>query len=348
MAVPRLIRQNQELLNQLIQFLKELKGDSRTALSEEDLVMEYIASSENYFFLDLVFIEYDAKLQTMKIKSHVEEVLPSRFRRLFVSAREAVNKNRTFKDYLTYKETAGSAKKKEEIYSFRFKYGYLLQFFDSEDYLPIENTFYGIPFDSETLYKNFMRYYRTNFSLKLQGEMYHSLRKTVIEALGVITYLYELELLKLKFINYEVNMEKDTEQIRKEGSFDLERLEEFIKINPAFFDQKYKVGLFSLGILIRLVMNIQNVNLGSTPFEKKMKGYHISGNDLEHLYVEALAKLEQYQGHYAYNNLRKFMTEYFNLEMPFMKKLSSSEISFYIVSGIELQFAFKSNFEIGE
>ncbi|NUM72205.1 MAG: hypothetical protein HUU43_15280, partial [Ignavibacteriaceae bacterium] len=84
------------------------------------------------------------------------------------------------------------------------------------------------------------------------------------------------------------------------------------------------------------------------PFERKLKGYHISGNDLENLYVEALAKLEQYQGLYAYQNLRAFMTEYFNLEMPGMKKLSSSEISFYTVSGIELQFTFKTNNDTGE
>ncbi|MBK8664242.1 MAG: hypothetical protein IPN18_21585 [Ignavibacteriales bacterium] len=80
------------------------------------------------------------------------------------------------------------------------------------------------------------------------------------------------------------------------------------------------MGVFCLGVLVQMVMNIQNANLGSTPFIKKLKGFQLSAKDVENVYVEALAKLQQYQGNYAYGNLRKFMTQYFNLEMPAIKK----------------------------
>ncbi|NUM72122.1 MAG: hypothetical protein HUU43_14850, partial [Ignavibacteriaceae bacterium] len=268
MAVPRLLTGNEAMLGSLVNFLKELKSNLKEAVSEEDIVMEYIASSENYFFLDLVFIDYDAKSQTMKIKSHVEEVLPSRFRTLFKEAREAVNDHITFTNFLAFEEFLQGSKKQAEIYKFRFRFGYLLQFFDDEDYSPIQNAFYGNKFREKNLFERFMNFYRDNYSLKLQGKPYHSLRKTVIEAIGVILYLSELGLLEFNKINYEVKMENKTENLKKESSFDLERLKEFIEANPQFFDRKYKIGLFTLGILIKLVMNIQNANLGSTPFER--------------------------------------------------------------------------------
>jgi CRISPR-associated protein Csh1 len=110
-------------------------------------------------------------------------------------------------------------------------------------------------------------------------------------------------------------------------------------------DTNYKVGIFSVGVMVRLLLNIQNANLSNTPFEKKLRGYNLSGELLKSIYVETLSKLSQYQGFYAYGNLREFVDEYFILNSHHLNKISNNELSFYFVAGLEFGSKFKSKKE---
>lgn len=117
--------------------------------------------------------------------------------------------------------------------------------------------------------------------------------------------------------------------------------------NNGFLDSEYKVGIFSVGILVRLLLNIQQVNLGNTPFEKKLKGYNLSAELLKNIYIEALSKISQYQSFYAYSNLHEFIDRYFILNIHKVNKISNNELSFYLVSGLEFGNQFK-NTEVNE
>ncbi|MBE2278816.1 MAG: hypothetical protein IAE91_00355 [Ignavibacteriaceae bacterium] len=68
----------------------------------------------------------------------------------------------------------------------------------------------------------------------------------------------------------------------------------------------------------------------------------MNGKDLQLIYVECLAKLSQYQGSNAYQNLRKFITEYFNLNINQIVVAPSSEVSFFFVTGMEMEFFFRN------
>jgi len=66
---------------------------------------------------------------------------------------------------------------------------------------------------------------------------------------------------------------------------------------------------------------------------------------MKNIYVETLEKIGQYQGFYAYGNLRGFINEYFVLKSNLLNKMSNNELSFYFVAGLELGNKFKTEKE---
>ncbi len=353
MAIPRVLVSDPETERQVYELFKEYnKVDRKDQDSYEDAMMLYMAEQKNLFNIDLIFYEKNMTTGAIKLKSLIEEVFPSRFRKIFIDAKDHVETHPAFALHLTFEEEdyggkKGKAKGEKITFRQRFKFGKLLNFFDKEDYSIIQAVFDGTAMSEEMLYSAFMNSYRENFNKKLQGKPYQSLRKLIIDAISVIYFLHYLGSLKINTTKNEVKMPQEIENPGK-GGIDLDALKAFIDDNPVFFNKDYKVGVFLLGILVKLVMNAQQFRLKNTPFEKKLKGYKIAGGDVENIYVEALSKLQQYYDTYAYGNLRKLMVEYFNLMLPEIKTASSAEISFYFVTGMETQFKFKSQTEPGE
>jgi CRISPR-associated protein Csh1 len=176
-----------------------------------------------------------------------------------------------------------------------------------------------------------------------------SVHWAILESHMVLNYFQQIEIITYnKNYKFEVNMNNEEQNdIRgKKKSIDIEKLTEFIKTNPGFFDQDYKVGIFSVGILIRQILNIQSASLGNTPFEKKLRGYDLNPEILRKIYLEALDKISQYQSFFAYSNLREFINKYFTLNSHLLNKISNNEISYYFVAGLEMGNNFKTEKEI--
>ena len=136
--------------------------------------------------------------------------------------------------------------------------------------------------------------------------------------------------------------EEEKEEISKKVSFDFEKLKSFISENEDFVKQDAPTGIFSLGVLVHLVFNMQQANLGSTPFEKKLKGMHITSRDVERIYTEAVEKVNQYSYQNTYKDLREFIAEKLRTNKKEISKMSNQEISFNFVCGLELGRKFKS------
>ena len=134
-----------------------------------------------------------------------------------------------------------------------------------------------------------------------------------------------------------------TQQTSK--SFLVDEFNNFIKEHREFFDSEEKIGLFALGVLIKYVMDFQYSNLGSTPFENKLHGYNLNPELIQSIYNEAINKLIQYGNQYTYKELREIVAEKLVLNFPKLKRLSNNELSFYVVSGIELGKKFKKQNE---
>lgn len=164
-------------------------------------------------------------------------------------------------------------------------------------------------------------------------------RLTILKAHLTLAYFRELNLIEHKSNNLIMDT---TESLEKKPAFDLNKLKSFVNENAGFLDTPYKIGIFSVGILVRLLLNIQQANLGNTPFEKKLKGYNLNAELLKNVYLEALSKISQYQNFFAYINLREFIDEYFLRNIEKVNRISNNELSFFFVAGIEFGNQFKN------
>lgn len=136
--------------------------------------------------------------------------------------------------------------------------------------------------------------------------------------------------------------EEEKEEISKKISFDFKKLISFISENQNFVKKEASTGIFSLGVLVHLVFSMQQANLNSTPFEKKLKGLHITAKDVERIYKEAVEKVNQYSYQNTYKELREFIAEKLLVNKSEIEKMSNQEISFNFVCGLELGRKFKS------
>ncbi len=136
--------------------------------------------------------------------------------------------------------------------------------------------------------------------------------------------------------------EEEKEEISKKVSFNFEKLKSFITENEDFVKQDSTTGIFSLGVLVHLVFSMQQANLNSTPFEKKLKGMHITSRDVERIYTEAVEKINQYSYQNTYKDLREFIADKLSTNKKEIEKMSNQEISFNFVCGLELGRKFKS------
>ncbi|OQY71622.1 MAG: type I-B CRISPR-associated protein Cas8b/Csh1, partial [Ignavibacteriales bacterium UTCHB3] len=308
MAIPKLLTSNHEQMKKVVKLFKKYNSEVNSNVKLfEDRIMTLMAEQNNFFNVDLIFFERDSKTKAIKLKTHIEEIFPSRFRKIFVEARDYVDTHIIFKEFLTFEKEIEKRTEQKKFYRINFNFGKLLSFLNKEDYYIIYSVFNGTEISLQLLYSQFINKYRKRYDKKfikkeVNGNKYYW-REMIIDAMAVIYFLNYTGSLNIISQNYEAKMQQETEQ-KSKRAINIERLQEFIKENHLFFDKKYKVGIYLLGVLVRLVMNTQWSELKSTPFEKKLKGYKISGKDVGNIYVEALAKLQQYYDINAYGNLR--------------------------------------------
>jgi CRISPR-associated protein Csh1 len=339
--VPKtILSKDSKNLDKAIKRLKELYSnlykDGQRIQHREDSLQKMIAEEEDYFNLNLIFYEENPTTKAIKIKLMLEEIVPSRFRKLFVDAPNKINGRKLYKGAITIKKVK---------YDLLFSFGILKTFFEDDFYSLIQKVFMLQKISLEALYTKIMTVIRENYNRMQTSDGYVEMTNlTIRKAHLTISYFQELGLINSN-LNYIL---MDTiEQTEKKSAFDIEKLKSFVNENKGFLDTDYKVGIFSVGILVRLLLSIQQINLGNTPFEKKLKGYNLSAELLKSVYMEALSKISQYQSFYAYSNLREFIDHYFILNIHKVTKISNNELSFYFVAGLEFGNQFK-NTEVTE
>ncbi|MCK4664332.1 MAG: TIGR02556 family CRISPR-associated protein [Bacteroidales bacterium] len=332
-----IIKTDTKQLKNIINLLKTAFDDEKNAKKEkkkraEDRVQRIISEEKNYFNLDILFYKEDKKTRAISINLMIEEILPSRFKQLFIDIPALVNSNTLFKNALTIK--------KEPI-NLRFSFQIIKNFF-SFDFLDVVNKlFLGKKLSDKYVFENIIKLIRKNYNeSKSSDNWVEPTQWTVKKAIMLISYLQEL-----KIINYNKNykyMEVENTQ-KKESRFNLNGFNDFVKENSNFLDSDVKVGVFTVGVLVRFLFDIQNASLGSTPFENKLRGYKLNPELLMNVYTEALDKIQKYQKNfYVYTDLREVVNQYFILKSNELNKLTNNELSFYFVSGLELGKQFKN------
>ena len=336
--IPRVvIGDDFELLDKAIKLISSYKyipgNNQQRAI--EDYFFQTIAAEKNYFNLDLLFVEENKTNKSIKIKLYLEEIFPSRFRTLFIDVPDKINNLSIYKKAIRVKK---------EPTDLKFNFGILKTFFNDNFYDLIYKVFTGKPFSSQSLYDYFMNVIRSNYNKMQTSDKYvEPLYWTILKAHMTMTYLQELKCLPKNNYDFLFGVKMNNDETKKTSKFDVELFKTFITENSGFLDADYKVGIFSVGILTKLFMNIQMSSLGgNAPFERKLKGLNISGDSLRNIYVETIQKLNEYDRASAYKELREVINDYFTLKSHSLQKLSNNEISFYFVAGLEMAHKFKS------
>ncbi len=335
MLVPHpIIKSDKEQLSKIINLLKTAFDEEKKAKAErkkraEDRIQKIIANEKNYFTLDMMFYKEDKKTKAITINLMIEEILPSRFRTLFIDVPEKINKYKIFKNAITIKK---------ELQDLHFSFGIIKEFFDT-DFLDIVNKlFKGERISEKYLFEKIMYVIRKNHNeSKTSDKWVEPTDWTVKKAIMLIHYLQNLGI-----INYNKNYKyMETTNVTHQTSFNLEEFENFVKENQDFLDSEIKVGIFAVGVLVRFLFDIQNANLHNTPFESKLRGYKLNADLLMNVYTEALDKIQKYQNFYTYLELRDIINKNFTTQIKELNKLTNNEISFYFVAGLEMGKQFK-------
>ncbi|WP_321996982.1 TM1802 family CRISPR-associated protein [Draconibacterium orientale] len=339
MIVPHpIIKTSKDDLQRIINLLKTAFDEEKNAKKEkrrraEDRILRLIANEKNYFNLDLLFYKEDKKTGAISINLMLEEVLPSRFRQLFIDGPERVNRNILFKNAITIK-------KELQDLSFSFQ---LIKGFFNEDFLEIvRKIFIGKKISQEYVYENIIGVIRKNHNTsKTSDGWVEPTNWTVKKAIMLIAYLQELEIInynkKYKYMDVETNL-------KKESRFNLEGFNAFVNENSNFLDSDIKVGIFAVGVLVRFLYDIQSqsLNTSNPPFENKLRGYKLNPELLMNAYTEALDKIQKYQkNNYVYTELREIVNSKFILKTHDLNKMTNNELSFYFVAGLEMGKQFK-------
>jgi CRISPR-associated protein Csh1 len=330
-----IIKTEQDKLKTIIKRLKTAFDEEKKASREkrkgaEERVQKLIAQEKNYFNLDIAF--FKRVQSSMKIQIMIEEVLPSRFRALFIEAPEKINKKSIFKNALYTKDSGH--------FDLKFSYQIVKEFFANDFLSIVRKLFLGSSLSNDFVFEHLMKKIQTNYNLGIQ------INWTIKKAIMLIAYLQELEIIHFNQ-NYSYMEVQNNEN--KETRFNLEGFNNFIKENSNFLDYDIKVGIFGVGVLVRFLFDIQSANLNNTPFENKLRGYKLNPELIMNVYTEALDKIQKYQkSFYVYTDLREILNRYFILNSHDLSKMTNNKISFYFVSGLELGKQFKKEKVIQE
>ncbi len=339
MMVPHpIVHSKTEDLKQIITFLKiafdnEKKIKKERKKGAEDQIQKLIAQERNYFNLDILFYKEDKKTGAISIELMLEEILPSRFRQLFIDTPHKINKNPLFKNAITIKK---------EQHDLAFSFQILKDFFDDK-FLDVVNTvFLGKHLSKEFIFEHITALIRKKHNdSKTKEGFVEPLKWIVLKAVILLSYLTDLSIITNN-INYQY-MDIESKQ-KTESRFNLERFNEFVKGNKDFLDSDIKTGIFAVGVLIKFLFDIQSqsLNTSNPPFESKLKGYKLNPEVLMNVYTEALSKIQKYQKNaYVYMELRAIINKYFILQQQNMKQMTNNELSFFFVAGLELGKEFK-------
>ncbi len=186
---------DKEALNNALSLFNDLDyqiKNSNSISSSEDYLMEKIGEVEkNLFTLNLMFFEENSKKSAIKIKMMLEEIPPSRFRKLFIDVPKIINKNPLFKDIdYHYKK-----KQKQDL---RFSFRLIKQFFEDNFYEMTYKIFMGRKISQKELHRNYMKVIRANYIKKVNNEGFVERGELLITK----TYMLQSYFEELNLINY--------------------------------------------------------------------------------------------------------------------------------------------------
>lgn len=303
--------------------------------ANENDILEILSEEDDYLNFNFQF--YEKSNSAYRILLYIEDILPSRLRKLFKS-KEIVDKRKIFSNYYS---------NDTEVKSIQFTLGNVRWFFpntlddpDLNKYF-LETTngiFTGTSIDYNFLLKYIMRRIRKDFRNE------NSTRYSLFLGFQMLDFLSNLCLLGNYTGGNCVNstnlstLLSDMEPKEKNGY--EERTNVIFSEFEHFFNTDAKKAIFLEGTLVQYLLNIQKFQRGSAPFRTKLRGLNFDERYIKRLFPETINKLEEYDANY-YKELESLISKYM-IQSGNNWKMSNDEISFYFVLGMNLSNLLKS------
>ena len=113
----------------------------------------------------------------------------------------------------------------------------------------------------------------------------------------------------------------------------------FLEEYKMAFDSADKKATFLIGVLAKMLLDVQYANRKSTPFRSKLYSLKLNERRLKRIFPEIVVKLEEYDVFYP--RLREYISEILVKAEDNGWKLSNDEISYYFALGVNLGGVFK-------
>lgn len=292
--------------------------------NDENEPFHYLKVQKDFLAVNLMFIR---KMQgAERILLLIEDILPSRLRKIYEKKNSVETK---FNKFLFAKNELDNKEEKKSIwenYNKNFNFSKIRTFFSKSDenksnndldkyFLEItDSVFKGKPIDRNFLFKFFMN----TISNAFVKDVYFRYRVT--DAMMVTNFFEELGI-----INYSKEVYMDTSSFKELFDYYGKSLN-----TPA------KRGIFLLGALTQILLNVQYQMRGSASFMKKLKGLRMDEQDIRGLLPEVQNKFIEYDRFdYGKRQLAKIISDFF-LQSGDTWKLGTDEINFYFACGMNL------------
>ena len=302
----------------------------------ENEILGLISEQEDYISFDFLF--YAEKQAAFNILLHIEDVLPSRLKRLF-QIKTHIDQIDIFKRVKT--------DKKDEEKRLVFNFGVLRDFFPliskkrtyDKNFLELAGKIFSYkPIDYNFVMQAIVRKIRPVFINNKSTEI------LCLKGYMLLNFLAELGILSKGGVKMDIKIIDDIKKsFSSEDKTYSEKIERFFAAHGGFFDCAPKKACFLTGVLVRKVLNIQFKENNATPFQKKLHGLRLSESIIKNVSKEAQAKLEQYKKNY-YRELETIISQYMTIgdkNWP----ITNDEISFYFTTGMNLADLFKTKKE---
>lgn len=337
---------------------KFAKKEVNRFTQDETEILELMSKEKNY--LDMNFMFYEAPKgpdgSVFNVLLYVEDILPSRLRKLFDTKRGNKERSIVGVDQINiFKECmvpVFEKKKRVGEKPLEFNFGVVRTFFQKisknrtydKYFLDITNKiFTNKPIDYDFLLHFIMQKIRDEFINDYPTKI------STLKGFMLLNYLNKLNILKINKKNMDTSkMEPNTSNVSDNDTLEKEEetqqnIDKLFKEFADFFDSGAKKAVFLEGVLTQFLLNIQYQERKATPFRIKLKGLKLDEKEIKSLLPEIQNKLEEYGKNY-YRTLEQIISNYF-ISSGNSWKLTNDEISFYFVLGMNLSNKFKSKKE---
>lgn len=316
------------LFKKLKRFKEEDNLSSKDVVNLESKISRIIKNMDD--IVEFKFLFYEALNNAFDILAYVESVIPSWLTELYTYQKEIIND--VFFDINNLKLIFGESINETDI----------IQIFNKKDKYPVSN---------DNWYWKFLRDIFSSFSKKLYLDL-------VCDVLTEKNINYNL------LISRVMNIARENFRNKFPNSYVLVKsimlISLFNKLHilkgdnvmenknlnlDEMLDSPSKKSSFLVGVLVKKLMNIQYMELESSPFYNKLYGLEIDEKKLRNIYRKAYDKLRQYGR--GYGKLEEKISE--NLAMCVNKwNLNKDETSYFFLLGMTLYKLYDNEKKEGE